>query len=91
LVVFRAWDSLALSASESLRAYCASAKALAVADRTVFCFDSACCATASCAARAVIQYCQELVKNAKGTEVAKEQRGYLPYGLPDSLGPPRIQ
>jgi hypothetical protein len=56
----------------------------------VFSSDSACCAAASCAARAIIHYCQELVKDVKGTEVAKEQRGYLPDRLPDSSDPPGI-
>jgi hypothetical protein len=53
----------------------------------VFTSDSACCTAASCAARAVSQYCQELVKNVKGTEVTKEQRGYLPDQFLDSLSP----
>jgi hypothetical protein len=78
---------LAFSASESLKACCASAKALIMADQVVFSSDSACCATASCAARAVSQYCQELVKSVKGIEVTKEQMGYLPDQLPDSLSP----
>jgi hypothetical protein len=30
------------------------------------------------------------VKSVKRTEVAKEQRGYLPDQLPYSLSPPRI-
>jgi hypothetical protein len=84
LVVFSVWDSLALSISESLRAYFASAKALTVVDRVVFSLDNACCAVTSCAARAVVQYCQELVKDVKGTEIAKERRRYLPDRLPDS-------
>jgi hypothetical protein len=56
----------------------------------VFSSDSAYCAVASCAARAIVPYCQELVKDVKGTKVAKEQRGHLPDRLPDSLGPPGI-
>jgi hypothetical protein len=76
---------LVFSASESLRACCASAKALIVADQVVFSSDSACRAAASCVARAVSQYCQELVKSVKETEVIKEQRGYLSNQLSDSL------
>jgi hypothetical protein len=70
-----------------LRAYFASAKVLTVADRAVFSLDSAYCVAVSCAARAVVQYCQELMKDVKGTEVEKEQRGYLLDRLSDSSGP----
>jgi hypothetical protein len=73
-----------------LRACYASAKVLIVADQAIFSLDSACCVATSCAARAVIQYCQELVKDVKWTEVAKEQRGYLPDQLHDSSGSPGI-
>jgi hypothetical protein len=87
LVIFSAWDSLAFSALESFRTCCTLAKDLTIADRVIFSSDSACCAAASCAARAVSQYCQELVKIVKWTEVTKEQRGYLPDQLLDSLSP----
>jgi hypothetical protein len=69
-----------------MRVCFASAKASTAADRVVFSSDSACYAATSCADRAVVQYCQELLKDVKGTRVAKEQRGYLP----DSLGLPGI-
>jgi hypothetical protein len=69
---------LAFSASESLTVCCASAKAFIAIDRAFSSSDSACCAAASCAARARSQYCQELVKSVKGTEVIEEHRGYLP-------------
>jgi hypothetical protein len=82
LVVFNAYDSLTLSTSKSLRAYFALAKALTAADRVVFSSDSACCDVTSCAARAIVQYSQELVKDFKGIEVAKERRGTFPIGFP---------
>jgi hypothetical protein len=58
-VVFSDWDSLALSALESLRACFVSVKDVTVADQAVFSSNSSCCAVASCAARAIVN----IVKN----------------------------
>jgi hypothetical protein len=66
-VVFSAWDSLALSASESLRACLALVKVLIAIDHSFFSSDSACCVVSSCAAQ------QESMKGIKGTEVGKEK------------------
>jgi hypothetical protein len=52
---------LAFSALE-FESLLASAKALTAADQAIFSLDIACCAAASCAATAVSQYYQELVK-----------------------------
>jgi hypothetical protein len=90
-VVFSAWDSLAFSASEYLRVCCASAKALTIVDQVFFSSDSAYNTAASCAARAGSQYCQELLKSVKGTEVIEEHSRYLPGQLPDYLSPPGSQ